>query len=234
MNNVNMMKKNVLLKLSGEAFGVAGNPFSPEIIGSYAMAIRDGLQCRRAIYAVCGGGNVCRGRSFGDNVLADYAGMLASVQNGLFLTIALGNLGILSQLVVPDNFDLPNTCHECDIADNTQVVIYAGGVGEPGHSTDYVCAVKAKEHNCDIYFAKSGCDGVYDHDPNDTSLPPATFIPTVTYDQIVRDRLHVIDIEAAELLSGTDCTSYIFRLTADTIREMLAGDADSIHKTTIA
>ncbi|MCQ2431031.1 MAG: hypothetical protein MJ175_00345 [Clostridia bacterium] len=229
--------KNVLLKLSGEAFGDKGNPFLPEVIRSYAKAIADGLAHRPHIYAVCGGGNVCRGRSFGGNVLTDYAGMLASVQNGLFLTIALGDLGVRSQLVIPDNFTVPYGCHEYDIAPETQVVIYAGGVGMPGHSTDYICAVKAIEHSCDIYFAKHGCDGVYDHDPNNAEknalLGPAKFFPEIAFAEIATNpNLGVIDKEAAELLNGTGCSAYIFELTADNIREMLCGN-DGVHKTAL-
>ena len=159
--------------------------------------------------------------------------MLASVQNGLFLTIALREQGIRSQLVIPDNFSLPKCCHEDDIVPETQVVIYAGGVGAPGHSTDYICAVKAKEHNCDIYFAKSGCDGVYDHDPNKPELGPATFIPEITFAQIAEEKLGVIDLEAAELLEDSDCHAFIFELTAEHIRAMLTAKAEGFRKTEI-
>lgn len=229
--------KNILLKLSGEAFGDKGNPFLPDVIRSYANAIKEGLSYRDHIYAVCGGGNVCRGRSFGGNVLTDYAGMLASVQNGLFLTIALSDLGIRSQLIIPENFTVPYGCHEYDIAPETQVVIYAGGVGKPGHSTDYICAVKSIEHDCDIYFAKHGCDGVYDHDPNseekNRKYGPAKFFPEITFAEIaVNPDLGVIDKEAAEMLNGTACKAYIFELTADNIASMLKG-SDAVHKTAI-
>lgn len=225
--------KNILLKLSGEAFGSKSNAFDVETISSYARAIRDGLAHRKTVYVVCGGGNVCRGRSFGDHVLADYAGMLASVQNGLFLNIELDKLGVKTEVVSPDNFDIPHTVSEKDIAPDTRVVIYAGGVGMPGHSTDYVCAVKAKEHNCDIYFAKHGCDGVYDRDPNGPDGKNAVFIPMLAFADIVRDNLKVIDREAAELLVGTDCHSYIFELTAENIGAMLCGTADTLHRTEI-
>lgn len=231
------MRKNVLLKLSGEAFGDKNTPFLPEVIQSYANAIAKGLAHRKTVYAVCGGGNVCRGRSFGGNVLTDYAGMLASVQNGLFLTIALSELGIKSQLVLPDNFTIPYGCHECDVEEETRVVIYAGGVGFPGHSTDYICAVKAVEHDCDVYFAKFGVDGVYAFDPNNAALvaergKPA-FIENVSFAEIVDKKLGIIDLEAAELLCKTDCKGYIFSLTADNIASMLCGDEEEIHKTTI-
>ncbi|MGM9625276.1 MAG: hypothetical protein ACI3XM_06165, partial [Eubacteriales bacterium] len=113
--------KNILLKLSGEAFGGKENAFDAAIISSYAKAISDGLAHREKIYVVCGGGNVCRGRSFGDHVLADYAGMLASVQNALFLTIALSRFDIPTQIVTPDHFTIPHTCSESEIAMDTRV-----------------------------------------------------------------------------------------------------------------
>ncbi len=229
--------KNILLKLSGEAFGDHNSPFLPDVIRSYAVAIAEGLSFRHTIYAVCGGGNVCRGRSFGGHVLTDYAGMLASVQNGLFLTIALSDLGVRSALVIPDNFTIPNGCHERDIPSDAQVVIYAGGVGMPGHSTDYICAVKAKEHDCDIYFAKYGVDGVYAFDPHNEKLvaergKPA-FIETVSFSEIAEKKLGIIDLEAAELLRDSSCRGYIFALTADHIAAMLCGRDADVHKTTI-
>ncbi len=226
--------KNILLKLSGEALGSENKEiFSVSKFDAFAEAIEAGLAYRRSVYVVCGGGNVCRGRAFGNNVLADYAGMLASVQNALFLKISLDKRGIQTQVVSPDNFEIPYTVSECDIADGTRVVIYAGGVGMPGHSTDYVCAVKAKEHDCDIYFAKNGCDGVYDRDPNGADGANAVFYPTLTYADIVSGGLHVIDIEAAELLSGSASESFVFALTAENVRAMLCGTADGMKQSVI-
>ena len=231
--------KDILLKLSGEAFGDDGAIFSKDIISSYAKAICDGLAFRSHVYVVCGGGNVCRGRSFGGKVLADYAGMLASVQNALFLKISLDELNVKTNVVIPDNFDIPMCCHEAEIEADAKVVIYAGGVGEPGHSTDYVCAVKSLEHSCDIYFAKFGCDGVYDRDPNGKDGANAVFYPEVSFARIEAEGLKVIDLEAAQLLQkpasdGELCRGYIFALTAENIFAMLCGNADDLRKTVLA
>ncbi|MBP3917998.1 MAG: hypothetical protein J6I50_02360 [Clostridia bacterium] len=232
------MMKNILLKLSGEAFGKETKEgvktvFDVATVNAYANAIKDGLAYRAHIYVVCGGGNVCRGRSFGDHVLADYAGMLASIQNALFLNIELDKYGVKTQVVTPDNFQIPHTVSEADIEADTRVIIYAGGVGEPGHSTDYICAVKAKEHNCDIYFAKHGCDGVYDRDPNGDDKENAVFFPQLTFEEIAEKNLKVIDKEAAELLVGAECCSYVFELTAQNIGMMLCANASQLHKTEI-
>ncbi|MBQ4290606.1 MAG: hypothetical protein II719_05360 [Clostridia bacterium] len=225
-------EKNILIKLSGEAFGGEGTPFDADRIRAYAAAIRDGLSGRKRIFAVCGGGNVCRGRSFGGAVRADYAGMLASVQNGLFLHTALEEMGVSCQMVIPDHFEIPYGCHEADLKEETRVVLYCGGVGYPGHSTDYVCAVKSAFHHCDIYFAKMGVDGVYDRDPH-KDPEHAVFLPELTFSSIAAEKLGVMDFEAADLLKDTDCRGYVFELTADNLRRMLTGDADSVHKTVI-
>ena len=118
-------------------------------------------------------------------------------------------------------------------------IIYAGGVGEPGHSTDYVCAVKSLEHSCDIYFAKFGCDGVYDRDPNGKDGANAVFYPEVSFARIEAEGLKVIDLEAAQLLQkpasdGELCRGYIFALTAENISAMLCGKADDLRKTVLA
>ncbi len=230
--------KNILLKLSGEALGNEGTAiFSVEKFDAFADAIKEGLAHRKTVYVVCGGGNVCRGRSFGNSVLADYAGMLASVQNALFLKLSLEKLDIPTEVVSPDNFVIPHTISESDISPEARVVIYAGGVGMPGHSTDFVCAVKAKEHDCDIYFAKNGCDGVYTCDPNPKSNPAhymeAEFLPDLCYTEIVSKKLGVIDLEAAELLIDSSCASYIFELNAENVNAMLCGREDTIKKSVL-
>ena len=225
------MKKNILVKLSGEAFGTEGTPFDQKTVMAYAQALKEGLSDRKSLYVVCGGGNVCRGRSFGNNVRAEYAGMLASVQNGLFLNISLEELGVKTQVVIPDNFTVPYGCHEADILPDTEVVIYAGGVGMPGHSTDYVCSIKSVAHDCDIYFAKMGVDGVYDRDPRKD--PNAVFIPELSFAKIAKDKLGIIDLEAAELLSESSCRGYVFELTAENLRAMLCDNADGVRKTVI-
>jgi uridylate kinase len=130
-------------------------------------------------------------------------------------------------------------CHESEIDADAKVIIYAGGVGEPGHSTDYVCAVKSLEHSCDIYFAKFGCDGVYDRDPNGKDGANAVFYPEVSFARIEAEGLKVIDLEAAQLLQkpasdGELCRGYIFALTAENISAMLCGKADDLRKTVLA
>ena len=143
------------------------------------------------------------------------------------------------QEIIPDNFDIPMCCHESEIDADAKVIIYAGGVGEPGHSTDYVCAVKSLEHSCDIYFAKFGCDGVYDRDPNGKDGANAVFYPEVSFARIEAEGLKVIDLEAAQLLQkpasdGELCRGYIFALTAENISAMLCGKADDLRKTVLA
>lgn len=225
------MMKNILVKLSGEAFGCEDTPFSTEAIRGYAEALEAGLKQREKIFVVCGGGNVCRGRSFGNNVRADYAGMLASVQNGLFLNIALEELGIRTQLILPDNFTIPYGVHETELDPAAEVVIYAGGVGEPGHSTDYVCSIKSIAHDCDIYFAKMGVDGVYDSDPRKN--PDAIFIPELSFREIADKKLGIIDLEAAQLLAESSCKGYVFELNAENLCAMLCDKADAVRKTVI-
>lgn len=225
------MMKDILVKLSGEAFGSSDTPFSTEAIRGYADALCAGLAQRERIYVVCGGGNVCRGRSFGGDVRADYAGMLASVQNGLFLNAALEERGVPTSLILPDNFTLPCGAHEAEIDPDAKIVIYGGGVGAPGHSTDYICAVKSAAHHCDIYFAKMGVDGVYDRDPRKDKN--AVFIPELSFRKIADDRLGIIDLEAAELLAGTDCRGYVFELNAENLRSMLCDAENNVRRTVI-
>ena len=78
-----------------------------------------------------------------------------------------------------------------------RVVIFAGGTGNPFFSTDTCAALRASEINADIILFGKTIDGVYDSDPKEN--PNAKKYETITYTEILKNNLKVIDSTAASL-----------------------------------
>ncbi len=91
--------KRILLKLSGEAFGgKKGYGIDTPALSTVARQIKQVVAMGVEVAIVVGGGNFFRGAKAEqkgmDRVTADYAGMLATVINALFLQDILEKTGV--------------------------------------------------------------------------------------------------------------------------------------------
>jgi uridylate kinase len=79
------------------------------------------------------------------------------------------------------------------------LVVFAAGTGQPYVTTDYPAVQRAVEVRADVLLAaKQGVNGVFTADPKRD--PSARRYKTVTYDEILRQGLNVMD-QAAFLLA---------------------------------
>jgi uridylate kinase len=79
------------------------------------------------------------------------------------------------------------------------LVIFAGGTGQPYVTTDYPAVQRALEIRAEVLLAaKHGVDGVFTADPKHD--PSARRYQTVSYDDVLRKRLAVLD-QAAFILA---------------------------------
>ena len=211
------MYKRVLLKLSGEAMGC---PFNLDMLDSMAKQIKklqeDGIE----VGVVIGGGNICRGKTFEklglDRVEADYIGMEATVMNAQMLTAALIKNGVkaitLSTIHVQNVLDY-TTKRALYYLRKKYVVVFGGGTGKPYFSTDTGSALRAKDIKADvILMAKNGVDGVYSADP--ATHPEATRYDEMTFDDIINNKLGVIDLTAAEICKENHIEAFVFDMAA--------------------
>ena len=204
--------KRVLLKLSGEAQGntyrledgtslVAG--FNIEKMRSEAREIKEVIsELKVEMAIVIGGGNIFRGKDARgiDKNTADYMGMLATVQNAMAFEDILVQEGIPAAMnssirieEVAEPYLYKKAKHRLE---RGQVVICAGGLGEPGFTTDTASAQRAMNLDCQaILMAKQGTDGIYTGDPNKN--PDATKFDEMTHLDIIERGLKVIDETAA-------------------------------------
>lgn len=195
-----------LVKISGEALaGDQGFGIDPPAIKELSREIRNVHEAGAELGLVVGGGNIVRGTSASeqgmDRVSADYMGMLATVINAMALQDML------------ERFDLPTrvmtAIHMDEVAEpyirrramrhleKGRVVIFAAGTGNPYFSTDTAGVLRGIEMDADVILKATKVDGVFTADP-DTD-PDATFIPRISYLEVMTRELEVMDAAAISL-----------------------------------
>lgn len=209
--------KRVLLKLSGE--GLMGDKefgVSPEVVASLAEQIKQIHELGTDVCIVIGGGNIFRGAKEAakgmDRSVADQIGMLATVMNSLFLQDALIKIGVSAKVV--SGLRIPQACEDysyrkvMSYLQNREVVIFAAGTGSPYFTTDTGAALRAAEMGCDALLKSTQVDGVYDSDPRFN--PDAKRFDSLTYDEVIKKELKVMDISAVVLAKENKVPIIIF------------------------
>ena len=110
-----------------------------------------------------------------------------------------------------------NVPYSVEVADkamnNGQVVFLSGGTGKPYYSTDTAAALRALELNCDaILMGKNGVEGVYDKDPRKDAT--AKFYPVISYQEMIKLNLQIMDQSALELIKDKDIKVRVFKMDA--------------------
>jgi uridylate kinase len=201
-----MKYKRILLKLSGESLaGNSGQGFDTNMLAMYASEIKKASDRGIEVAVVLGGGNIFRGlkgNNLGtDRVQGDYMGMLATVINSLALQSALQSIGVkskvLSGLAVDPIAERVSGPKAISSLENGEVVILAGGSGNPFFTTDSAAALRAVEIHADVLLKGTRVDGVYTADPEKD--PSATKFATLTFDEAYRKGLNIMDMTAFTL-----------------------------------
>lgn len=205
--------KRILLKLSGEAFGVKG--IEPKAVDKLAAQIAQVRMRGVEIAVVVGGGNIIRGADAKnlDRVVADQMGMLATVINGLALQDALERQGLkaILQSAVAVSFAEPLDQRRAKQAlENWEVVIFAGGTGNPFVTTDTAAALRAGEIKAELLLKATNVDGVYTGDPK--SDKRAKRLKRVSYEEVIQNKLEVMDIAAIEICRENKIPIVVFDL----------------------
>jgi uridylate kinase len=212
--------KRILLKLSGEALlGSLDYGIDPEIIKRIAGELRDVRELGIEVGVVIGGGNIFRGaglaRAGMDRVTGDHMGMLATVINALALQDALERLGVYARVM--SALQIHEVCEDyirrraIRHLEKGRVVILAAGTGNPFFTTDTAASLRAIEVGADILLKATKVDGVYSADP--VTVPDARRYSTVSFDQVLTDKLNVMDATAIVMCRDNGLPLRIFDLT---------------------
>jgi len=227
-----MKYKRILLKLSGESLaGTSGQGFDTEMLALYAGEIKKAIELGTQVAVVLGGGNIFRGlkgNNIGtDRVQGDYMGMLATVINSLALQSALESVGlkskVLSGLAVDPVAERVSGPKAISKLVKGEVVIIAGGTGNPFFTTDTAAALRAVEIHADVLLKGTRVDGVYSADPEKD--PTATKYDKLTFDEAYSKGLNIMDLTAFTLCRENKMPVIVFDVhKAGNLRKILDGD----------
>jgi uridylate kinase len=223
----------VILKLSGEGFGYPGKSgISIDETLNVARQAKRILERGVQLAIVVGAGNILRGAQFsaGGEIIreatAHYMGMLATVLNGLALQDALESLNCQTRLqtaIRMENVAEPYIRRRAmRHLEKGRVVILAGGTGNPFVTTDTAAALRARELEAKILLKATRVDGVYSDDPEHN--PHAVRYEKLTYSQVLRDNLRVMDMAAISLCREAKLPILVFNFKRDgNIERAIAG-----------
>ena len=222
----------VLLKISGEALaGDAHRGLDFDVIGSVCDVVK---QCRELgvqIGIVVGGGNFWRGLKDGgarmERTRADHMGMLATVINALAIADCLEQRDVPVRVQTAIEMDRIAEPYIRSKAirhlEKGRVVVFGCGTGNPFFSTDTGAALRAVEIGADAILLAKNIDGVYSADP--AKDPAAVKYDKITYDEVLKQHLAVMDSTATSLSMDNHMPIVVFALKdPENIRRVVMGE----------
>ena len=227
-----MPARRVLVKLSGEALAAPdGYWLYAQTLASLAEDIAAATRTGIEIAIVIGGGNIIRGARMSqagwiDRPTADSMGMLATVMNSLALETALNAAGVSARTM--SAVSMPTVCETyarqpaLHYLDRGQVVVLAGGTGNPFFTTDTAAVLRAAELRCDAVLKATQVDGVYSADPKID--PNAVRYERLSHDEAIQRDLKVMDTAAFALARENRLTVIVGSVHApSSVTSILAG-----------
>ena len=225
--------KRILLKLSGEALiGDGKYGISPKTLAAIAQDVKDVAEMGVEVALTIGGGNIFRGVSGAtegmDRSSADYMGMLATVINSMALQDAFEKMGVQTRIQsaiemhqVAEPYIRRRAIRHLE---KGRVVIFAAGTGNPYFTTDTAASLRAMEIHADVLLKATKVDGVYTDDPKKN--PQATKYRTLSYIDVLKKNLKVMDSTAISLCMDNDLPIVVFNMrTPGNILRVVSGEA---------
>ena len=209
--------RRILLKLSGEALlGTQPYGIDPPVIARLAEEIATLREMGVEVGLVIGGGNIFRGAGLAkagmDRVTGDHMGMLATVMNALAMQDAMERHGALARVM--SALQIHEVCEDyirrraIRHLEKGRVVIFAAGTGNPFFTTDTAASLRAIEIGAEVLLKATKVDGVYSADP--VSDPDARKYDKLTFDQVLTDKLAVMDATSIVMCRDNDLPLIVF------------------------
>jgi len=228
----NIKFKRILLKLSGESLmGQKGFGISTDVLDFFAEEIRKVHSIGVQIGIVIGGGNIYRGLSASsqgiDRATGDQMGMLATMINSLALQNALEKKGIFTRLMsalkmeeIAEPYIRRRAIRHLE---KGRVVIFGAGTGHPYFSTDTAASLRAVEIKADVILKGTRVNGVYDSDPEKN--PEAIMFENISYLDILKNNLRVMDLTAVSLCQENNLPMMVFNMDVpDNLLKLVSGE----------
>lgn len=214
-----MKYKRIIVKLSGEALQGKTGILDQKKLASVAQTVSKLHEAGVQIAIVVGAGNIWRGRlavQIGiEQSTGDYMGMLGTIINALAIQSAIQQTGV--ECKVMSSINVNQVCEPyirlkaIHHLNKGQVVIFAGGTGNPYFTTDTTATLRALEVGAEaIFMAKNQVDGVFDDNPR--TNPNAKLIPELSFREVVERKLEVMDLTAVAMLEGKGIVIHVFNM----------------------
>ena len=214
--------KRILLKLSGEALmGDDAYGINRATIVRMVREVQEVTQLGCEVAVVIGGGNIFRGVAGGavgmDRATADYMGMLATVMNALAMQDALEQLNVHARVM--SAIRINEVCEDyisrraVRHLEKGRIVIFAAGTGNPFFTTDTAASLRAIEIEAQLLLKATKVNGIYSEDP--MKNPAARHYPRLTFDQVLTERLNVMDATAIVMCRDHSLPLRVFNLHGD-------------------
>jgi uridylate kinase len=199
--------------MGDESFGIDST-----VLTAVATEVRNVHKLGVEIAIVIGGGNIFRGLNaskYGmDRVPADHMGMLATVINAIALGEALNKMGAETRVMsaLDMNKIAEPYIRERAIShlEKNRIIILGAGTGNPYFSTDTAAALRAMEVQAEVLLKATKVDGVFEADPREN--PASKPFRNITYQEVMRRNLKVMDMTAVSLAMGQNLPIIVFNL----------------------
>ena len=212
--------------MGNKQFGIDNDRLS-----SYANEIKEIHNLGVEIAIVIGGGNIFRGvqaeEGGMDRTHGDYMGMLATMINSMALQAALESAGVSTRLQsaiemkeISEPFVRRRAVRHLE---KGRVVIFGAGTGNPFFTTDSAASLRAIEVNAEVILKGTRVDGIYSADPEKD--PNATKYDYITFDDVYRKGLNVMDMTAFTLCKENNLPIIVFDMdTTGNFKKIMNGE----------
>ena len=227
--------KRIVLKISGESLAgdkASGSILDMSILSNYARVIKELVKNGVQVSIVVGAGNIWRGKiaeNMGmERATGDYMGMLGTIMNALAIQNVLEQQNVKTRVMTSLPIDAVAEPYirrkAISHLEKGYVVIFGGGTGNPFFSTDTAAALRASEIGAEvILMAKNGVAGVYSADPKVD--PNATLYEKITYIDVIKKQLKVMDTTAVSLCMENDIDLVVFNMSdTDNLIRVINGE----------
>ena len=195
--------KRILLKISGEALVGSGHEaLDAHVLDRIVSEVVEVHKLGVQVGVVIGGGNFFRGVTLSkagiSRISADHMGMLGTLMNAIAMRDSFERMGVEARVhsAIPmsgmvDHFNYRKAIHNLN---ESRVVIFAAGTGNPFVTTDTAASLRAIETECEVVLKATQVDGIYDKDPR--THKDAKRYKKLTYQEALAKELAIMDLSA--------------------------------------
>ena len=200
-------------------------------LNEYAGQIHEAARMGIQVSIVIGGGNIFRGVSGTakgvDRVKGDQMGMLATVINSLALSSALSAIGQRNRVYTAVRMEPIGEFYSkwkaIQSLERGEVVIIAGGTGNPFFTTDTASALRGIELEADVMLKGTRVDGIYTADPEKD--PTATKFQSISFEDVYERGLKIMDLTATTLCKENNLPIVVFDMdTVGNLKKVVEGE----------